>query len=89
MVITHAKILEFHFSFSFWVERAKVAMEFGNEFRVIREPGDVNSGGQGGFKPVQHSPFEIGQGIGNLSAVISKRIRTVSEIEEALGKEGL
>ena len=77
LVIMHAKILEFRFSLSFWVERAEVAMEFGNEFGVIGEPGDINSGGQGGFKPVQCSPFEIGQGIGNLSAVISKQVRPV------------
>ena len=64
LVITHAKILKFHFSLSFWVKRAEVAMKFGNEFGVIRESGDINSGGQGWFKPVQHSPFEIGQGIG-------------------------
>ena len=89
LVITHAKILEFRFGFSFWVKRAEVAMEFKNEFRVIGKPGDANSRGQGGFKPVQCSPIEIGQGIGNLSAVISKHVRTVLEIEEALGQEGL
>ena len=66
-----------------------MATQFRNEFGVIGEPGYVNSGGQGGFKPVQHSPFEIGQGIGNLSAVISKHVRMVSEVEEALGQEGL
>ena len=77
LVIMHVKILEFRFGFSFWVERAEVATEFGNKFGVIGEPEDVNSRGQGGFKPVQHSPFEIGQGIGNLSAVISKCVRTV------------
>ena len=89
LVITHANILELCFSLSFWVERAEVATEFGNKFGVIGEPGDVNSGGQGGFKPVQCSPFEIGQGIGNLSTLIRKHIRMVSEIEEALGQEGL
>ena len=66
-----------------------MAMEFRNEFRVIRKPGDVVSRGQGGFKPVQCSTFEIGQGIGNLGTVISKRIGTVSEVKEALSQEGL
>ena len=89
MVITHAEILKFRFGFPFWIERTEVAMELRNEFRVIEEPGDVNSRGQGGFKPVQCSTIEIGQAIGNLSAVISKCIRTVSEIKEALGQEGL
>ena len=63
--------------------------EFRNKFRVIGKPGDVISGGQGRFKPVQHSTFEIGQGIGNLGAVISKHVRTVSEVKEALSQEGL
>ena len=89
LVITHTEILEFQFGFSFWIERAKVATEFRNEFGVVGESGDVNSGGQGWFKPVQCSSFEIGQGIGNLSAVISKHIRPVSEIKEALSQEGL
>ena len=66
-----------------------MATEFGNKFGVIREPGDIISGGQGGFKPVQCSTFEIGLGIGNLSAIISKHVGTVSEIKEALGQEGL
>ena len=55
----------------------------------MKSQGGVNSGGQGGFEPVQHSSFEIGQGIGNLSAVISKRVRLVSEIKVTLGQEGL
>ena len=66
-----------------------MATEFGNKFGVIGEPEDVNSRGQGGLEPVQCSPFEIGLGIGNLSTVISKCIRPVSEIEETLGQEGL
>ena len=64
-------------------------MEFGNKFGVIGEPGDVISRGQGGLKPVQRRTFEIGQGIGDLSTVISKCVRTVLEIKEALGQEGL
>ena len=66
-----------------------MATEFGNKFRVIGESGDIISGGQGGFKPVQRSTFEIGQGVGNLSTVMSKRIGMVLEIKEALGQEGL
>ena len=89
LVIMHLEILEFCFGLSFWVERAEVATEFGDEFGVIGEPGDVNSRGQGWFKPVQRSTFEIGQGIGNLSTVVSKCVRPVSEIKEALGQEGL
>ena len=83
------EILEFCFSFSFWIERAKVAMGFGDKFGVVGEPGDVISGGQGWFEPVQCSSFEIGQCVGNLSAVISKCVRLVSKIKETLGQEGL
>ena len=89
LVIRHVKIIEFRFDFSFWVKWAKVDTEFGNKFGVIGEPGDVNSGGQVWFKPVQCSPIEIGQGIGNLDPVIRKCVRPVSEIKEALGQEGL
>ena len=66
-----------------------MAMEFGNKFGVIRKPGDVVSRGQGGFKPIQRSTFEIGQGIGNLGTVISECVGTVSEVKEALSEEGL
>ena len=66
-----------------------MATEFGNEFRVIRKPGDVVSGGQGEFNPIQRSSFEIGQGIGNLGTVISKHVGLVSEVKEALSQEGL
>ena len=66
-----------------------MATEFGNKFRVIGKPGDVVSGGQGGFKPIQRSTFEIGQGIGNLGTVISKQVGMVSEVKEALSQEGL
>ena len=85
----HVKILKFHFGFPSWVERTEMATEFRNKFRVIGKPGDIISGGQGGFKPVQHSAFEIGQCVGNLGTVISKRIGTVSEVKEALSQEGL
>ena len=66
-----------------------MATELGDEFGIIGKPGDIVSGGQGGFKPIQHSTFEIGQGIGNLGTVISKRIGLVLEVKEALGEEGL
>ena len=66
-----------------------MTMEFGNKFGVIRKPGDIISRGQGGFKPVQHSTFEIGQGVGNLGTVISKHVGMVLEVKEALSQEGL
>ena len=59
-------IPKFGFGFPFWVKRTEMATEFGNEFGVVRKPGDIVPGGQGGFKPIQCSTFEIGQGIGNL-----------------------
>ena len=43
LVITHMEILKLRFSFSFWIKRAEVATEFGDEFRVVGQPGDVNS----------------------------------------------
>ena len=66
-----------------------MATELGDEFGIIGKPGDIVSGGQGGFKPIQHSTFEIGQGIGNLGTVVSKRVGLVPEVKEALGEEGL
>ena len=83
------KILELGFGFSFWIEGAEMDMEFEDEVGVVREPGDINSGGQGGFKPIQCSPLEIGQRVGILSAVISECIRLVSKIKEPLGQKGL
>ena len=65
-----------------------MATEFRNEFGIIRKPGDVVSGGQGGLEPIQRSTFEIGQGIGNLGTVISKGVGPVSEVKKALGQEG-
>ena len=56
LVITHVKILKFHFSL-LWVKRAEVAMEFGNEFGVIGEPGDINSRGQGGLNQSSAVPL--------------------------------
>ena len=66
-----------------------MATELGDKFGVVRKPGDVVSGGQGGFKPIQRSAFEIGEGIGNLGTVISECVRSVPEIEETLSQEGL
>ena len=66
-----------------------MAMEFGDEFGVVGKPGDIISRGQGGFEPIQHSAFEIGQGIGNLGTIISKRVGSVPEIKETLSQEGL
>ena len=66
-----------------------MAMDFRNEFGVIGKLGDVVSGGQGGFEPIQCSTFEIGQGIGNLGTVISEHIGLVPEIKKALSQEGL
>ena len=66
-----------------------MATEFGDEFGINGKPGDVVSGGQGGFEPIQHSTFEIGQGIGNLGTVISKCVGLVLEVKKALGQEGL
>ena len=63
--------------------------ELGNKFGVVREPWDIISGGQGRFEPIQHGSFQIGQGIGNLGTIISKRVRSVLEIKEALSQEGL
>ena len=83
------EILEFCFGFPFWIERAKMAMELGDEFGIIKKPGEVVSGGQGGFEPIQRSTFEILQGIGNLGTVISKRVGSVPEVKKALGQEGL
>ena len=83
------EILKLRFSFSFWIKRAKMAMELRDKFRVVGKPGDVVSGGQGGFEPIQRSAFEIGQGIGNLGTVISERIGLVPEIKKTLSQEGL
>ena len=66
-----------------------MATELRDEFRIIRKPRDVVSGGQGGFEPIQRSTFEIGQGIGNLGTVISERIGSVPEVKDTLGQEGL
>ena len=66
-----------------------MATELGDEFRVVGKPGDIISGGQGGFEPIQRSTFEIGQGIGNLGTVISKRVGSVPEIKKTLSQEGL
>ena len=76
------EILKFRFGFPFWIKRAEMAMEFGDKFGIIGKPGDIISGGQGGFEPIQHSTFEIGQGIGNLDTVISKRVGPVPEVEK-------
>ena len=83
------EILEFRFSFPFWVERAEMAMEFRDKFGIIGKPGDVVSRGQGGFEPIQRSTFEIGQGIGNLGTVMSKCVGSIPEVKKALGQEGL
>ena len=82
----YTEILELCFGLSFWIERAKMDMELGNEFRVVGEPWDVISRGQGRFEPIQRGAFEVGQGIGNL---ISERVKSVPEIKEALSQEGL
>ena len=66
-----------------------MATELGDEFGIIGKPGDVVSGGQGGFKPIQCSTFEVGQGIGNLGSVISERVGSVLEIKRALSQEAL
>ena len=66
-----------------------MATELGDKFGIIGNPGDVVSGGQGGFEPIQRSTFEVGQGIGNLGTVISKRVGLVPEVKKALGQEGL
>ena len=76
------EILELRFGFPLWIERAKMAMELGDKFGVVGKPGDDISRGQGGFKPIQHGTFEIGQGIGNLGTVISERVRSVPEINK-------
>ena len=86
LIIMHTEVLKLCFGFSFWIKRIKMATEFRDEFGVVGEPGDIDSRGQQWFKLVQHRPFEIGQCIGNLSAII---IRLVSKIKEALGQEGL
>ena len=85
----HTEILKLHFGCPFWIKRAKMATELRDEFGVVRKPGDVISGGQGGFEPIQRSTFEIGQGIGNLGTVISKRIGSVPEVKKTLSQEGL
>ena len=89
MVITHTEILEFCFGFSFWIERAEMAMELGDKFGIIGKPGDVVSRGQGGFEPIQCSTFEIRQGIGNLGTVISECVGLVPEVKKTLSQEGL
>ena len=66
-----------------------MGMELRNEFKVVGEPWDVISGGQGRFEPIQRGSFEIGQGIGNLGTIISERVGSVPEIKEALSQEGL
>ena len=66
-----------------------MATELGDEFGITGKPGDIVSGGQGGFEPIQRSTFEIGQGIGNLGTVISERVGSVLEVEKTLGQEGL
>ena len=83
------EILELCFGLSFWIERAQMDTELGNEFRVVREPWDVISGGQERFEPIQRGAFEVGQGIGNLGTIISKCVGSVPEIKEALSQEGL
>ena len=83
------EILELRFGLSFWIKRAKMDTELGNEFGVVGEPWDVISRGQGRFETIQRSAFEIGQGIGSLGTIISKRIGSVPEIKEALSQEGL
>ena len=83
------EVLKFRFGFPFCIKRAEMATELRDEFRIIGKPGDVISGGQGGFEPIQHSTFEIGQGIGNLGTVISERVRWVLEVKKTLSQEGL
>ena len=89
LVITHTEILEFCFGYTYRIEGADMAMELGDKFGIIGQPGDVVSRGQVGFEPIQRSAFEIGQGIGNLGTIISERVGSVSEIKEALSQEGL
>ena len=83
------EILELHFSLSFWIEGAEMDAELGHKFGVVGEPWDIISKGQGRFELIQRGAFEVGQSIGNLGTIISKRVELVPEIKEALSHEGL
>ena len=79
------EILEARFSFSFWIMRAKVVLEFGDKCRVVGEPRCITAGGKCGFKPVKRSSVEKGQYISYLSTVTRECVGMVVEVQEALG----
>ena len=83
------EILEACFSFSFQMMRAKVVLEFGDECGVVYEPRCIMAGGEHGFEPVKCSSMEEGQYISYLSTVIGECVKTVTEVQEALGQEWL
>ena len=66
----HLEVLKACLSFSFWVMRTKVVPEFGDEHGVVREPGCMLTGGEGEFKPIEHSPVETLALIGSRMAEV-------------------
>ena len=81
----HTEILEARFSFSFWIMRARVVLEFGDKCGVVGEPRCITAGGKHGFEPVKRSSMEKGQYVSYLSTVIGECIGMVTEVQEALG----
>ena len=54
----HLEILKAHFSFSFWIMRAEVVLDFRDKRGVVSEPRCIMVGGKCGFEPVEHSSVE-------------------------------
>ena len=69
--------------------QTKVVPEFGDKRGIVREPGCMLTRGEGGFKPIEHSPMKVRQYIGNFDAIIGEGVWLVAEVQEALGQKGL
>ena len=66
--------------------RTEVVLEFGNKHGVVREPGCMLTGVKGRFKPMEHSPVEVRQHIGDFT-VVGKSVGSVTAVQETLGQE--
>ena len=85
----YTKSLEAGLGFSFWVMRTKVVPEFGDEHGIVGEPGCMLTGGEGGFKPIEHSSMEVQHRVGDFCAILRKSVRSVMEVHETLDQERL
>ena len=68
----NTEVLKACLSFSFRVMRTEVALEFGDEHGLVREPGCMLTRGEGGFKPIKHSSVEVQQHVGDFGTIVGK-----------------